>query len=140
MIYVNIYYFQETLIIMLLIELLERERKMSKRMELAKERLSSEDEIKYSWTGKLDGKDGYLMLSNKKLVFVHESGFLSKKYDVPLDLPYERVVKIEREGRNKLVLTEAEDRRYNFVAHVPLSRVESSIRDLIEATKKPEAP
>lgn len=112
-------------------------RKVSKRIELAKERLDPEDKIKFSWTGELDGKGGYLMMSNKKLVFVHESGFLSKRYEVPLDLPYEKIANIEKVGSNKLVLTGAADEKHSFVGRdVPLSRVEGSLRELIEASKK----
>ena len=114
---------------------------MSKRIEMAKERLKPEDEIKFSWVGELDGKDGYLMMSNKKLVFVHESGFLSKKYEVPLDLPYEKIANIEKVGRNKLVLTGAGEEKHSFVGRdIPLSSVEGRLKELIEASKKPQTP
>jgi hypothetical protein len=108
---------------------------------MAEKRLGPEDEIKMSWAGELDGKNGFLMMSNKKLLFMQESGFLSKKYDFPLDLPYDRIREIKPEGRNKLVLAEAEDRKHSFVTYdMPVSRVEQSLRELIESTKKPEAP
>lgn len=114
---------------------------MSKRVELAKKRLEPEDEIKLSWTGELEGKYGYLMMSGKKLLFVHESGFLSKKYDLTLDLPYKKIVNVERVGRNKLILTEDEDRKHDFVSYeVPISRIEQNLKDFIESAKKPETP
>jgi hypothetical protein len=107
-------------------------------MEIAKERLDPKDEVKFSWSGELDGKGGYLIMSNKKLVFVHESGFLSKKYEVPLDLPYEKVANVERAGGNKIVLTGAGGEKHSFVGRdVPMSSVEGSLRALIEASKKP---
>lgn len=105
---------------------------------MAKERLDPEDEIRFSWTGKLDRKDGYLMMSNKKLVFVHESGFFSKKYEVPLDMPYGDIERIDKEGRNTLVITGTGGEKHVFVgSDVPISRVEGSLRELIEASKKP---
>jgi hypothetical protein len=108
---------------------------------MAEKRLGPEDKIKMSWAGELDGKNGFLMMSNKKLLFMQESGFLSKKYDFPLDLPYDRIREIKPEGRNKLVLAETEDRKHSFVTYdMPVSRVEQSLRELIESTKKPEAP
>ncbi|MDH5201622.1 MAG: hypothetical protein OEW93_12095 [Candidatus Bathyarchaeota archaeon] len=108
---------------------------------MAEKRLGPEDEIKTSWAGELDGKNGFLMMSNKKLLFMQESGFLSKKYDFPLDLPYDRIREIKPESRNKLVLADAEDRKHSFVTYdMPVSRVEQSLRKLIELTKKPETP
>lgn len=113
----------------------------SKRIELVRNRLGPEDQIKMNWTGELDGKYGYLMLSNKKLIFVHESGFLTKKYDFPLDLPYEKIVSVEEGGRHNLILTEAEDKKYNFVTYdVPISRIGKSLKDLMESAKRPETP
>ena len=110
---------------------------MSKRMEIIKGRLDPRDEIKFSWSGELDGKGGYLIMSNRKLVFVHESGLLSKRYEVPMDLPYEKVAKVEKAGRNKIVLTGAGEERHSFVGRdVPMSSVEVSLMSLIEASKK----
>lgn len=112
---------------------------MSKRLEMAKERLDSEDEIQRSWVGELDGRNGYLMMSNKKLVFVQESGFLSKKVEVRLDLPYEKIANIEKVGKHKLVLTGAGDEKHSFEGReVPMLSVESSLRELIKASKKPK--
>jgi hypothetical protein len=37
-----------------------------------------EDRIQKSYPGKFDGKNGYLMMSNQKLVFVNEEGFIRK--------------------------------------------------------------
>ena len=114
---------------------------MSKRLEMAKERLDSEDEIQRSWVGELDGRNGYLMMSNKKLVFVQESGFLSKKVEVRLDLPYEKIANIEKVGKHKLVLTGAGDEKHSFEGReVPMSSVENSLRELIKASKKPKTP
>jgi hypothetical protein len=111
---------------------------VSKRTEIVKERLDPRDEVKFSWSGELDGKGGYLIMSNKRLVFVHEFGLLSKKYEIPLDLPYEKVANIEKAGRNKIVLTGTGEEKHSFVGRdVPMSSVESSLRALIEASKKP---
>jgi len=108
---------------------------------MAKKRLDLGDEIKSSWSGALDGKNGFLMMSNKKLLFMQESGFWRKKYDFPLDLPYEKIKDVKPEGRNKLVIADAEDRKHSFVTYdVPVSRVEQSLRELIESMEKPEAP
>ncbi len=108
---------------------------------MAEKRLGPEDEIKLSWAGELDGKNGFLMMSNKKLLFLQESGFLSKKYDFPLDLSYDRIKDVRPEGRNKLILADAEDRKHSFVTYdIPVSRVEQSLRKLSKSTKKPKVP
>jgi hypothetical protein len=66
---------------------------------LLEKNLELGDEIRRTYAGKLDGNGGYLCLSNRKLLFVHEEGFLRKTYNLTLDLPYDKVDNFSREGR-----------------------------------------
>ena len=89
------------------------------------------DEIRRTYAGKLDGNGGYLCLSNNKLLFVHEEGFLRKTYDLTLNLPYDKIDDVSREGRYNLKIKEKEGREHKLVAlEVPASTVERSFEEL----------
>ncbi|MFB0543456.1 MAG: PH domain-containing protein, partial [Candidatus Bathyarchaeia archaeon] len=80
---------------------------MSKKWsDLVEKSLEREDQIQKTYSGNLDGNYGYLALSNKKILFVHEKGFLHKTYTLILDIPYEQVGKVVSEDRYRLEITE----------------------------------
>ena len=101
--------------------------------EIVDKNLESGDELQKTYPGKLDGKNGHLCLSKRKLLFVHESGFMRKSYDLTLDLPYENIGEISRKGRYELDLTDVEGKRRDFRAgEIPASIIEKSIEELIK--------
>jgi hypothetical protein len=59
--------------------------------EKAEKSLDKGDSIQKSYAGKLDGKFGYLCISTKKLVFVNVEGFLSKKYNIIMNIPLSNI-------------------------------------------------
>ena len=100
--------------------------------DLAEKNIEQGDSIQKSYEGKLNGKTGYLILSNRKLLFVREEGFLRKTYDLSLDLPYEKIDKISHEGRYELELTDVEGKKHDFKTFaVPVSRIAESLEDLV---------
>lgn len=102
--------------------------------EFAEKSLDHGDEIQKIYVGKIDGERGYLCLSNMKLLFVHEEGFLRKTYDVTIDLPYEKIGKISREGRYELNLVEVEGQKHDFkTVEPPVSVIEKSLKDLMKS-------
>ncbi len=60
----------------------------------AEKTLEPGDEIQKSYPGHLDGERGYLIISNKRLMFQNVKGFLSKKYNITMNLPLESVSKV----------------------------------------------
>jgi hypothetical protein len=105
----------------------------SKRLEMAKERLERGDEVQRSYLGKLDNKYGALLGSNSKLVFVEEKGFLSKSYNVILDLPYEGIRECTPVDRYKLRITDQEGGQHEFVSDLNASTIDDSLKDLMKA-------
>ncbi len=96
--------------------------------ELAEKNLDEGDEIQKSFQGKLDGDKGYLCLSNKKLLFVHEEGFLSKTYDLILDLPKEKIDNISHDSKYNLEITETEGKKHQFKSlDIPVSIIEKDL-------------
>ncbi len=98
--------------------------------ELAKSKLEPGDQVQKTYVARLDGKYGHLMMSNTKLIFVEETGFLRKAYNLTLELPYEKIGEVNA-ARNQLALTEAGGRKRSFTVEISASLVETSLRELM---------
>ena len=98
--------------------------------------LDHDDKIQKSYPGKLDGKSGYLMMSNRKLVFVHEEGFIRKTYNLTLDLPYGKIGKINPQGKYELEITDTDGVKHSFkIEDLNISIVEKSLEELKSPSK-----
>ena len=101
-------------------------------LDLAKQKLDPKDRIQREYQVQFDGKTGWLVMSFRKLLFVEERGFLRKKYNLLLDLPYENIDNIALE-RNQLVITDSENRKHICTTeHVNISKINESLTLLIE--------
>lgn len=97
---------------------------------MAEQKLSSDDTIDRSFISRLNGEYGHLFLTHQKLIFVEETGFFSKTYNVTLDLPYASIVKVHVEERNtNLTVTDTNGRTYD-IAFDPASTVARFIKEL----------
>lgn len=85
--------------------------------EIAEKNLEPGDKIEKSYSGELDGEGGHILMSDKKLMFVHEEGFLRKNYELTLDLPYDKIAKISLEGKNELDFTDVEGKKHVFKSY-----------------------
>lgn len=95
--------------------------------EIAKKNLESGDKIEKTYTGKLDGLGGYIILSDRKLMFVHEEGFLRKNYELTLDLFYDKISKISQEGKYELNFTDVKGKKYVFKSEMPIKNIIESL-------------
>jgi propanediol utilization protein len=57
----------------------------------AEKALEPGDEIQKSYPGDLEGERGYLIISNKRLMFQNVKGFLSKKYNITMNVLLESI-------------------------------------------------
>jgi hypothetical protein len=103
----------------------------SKVFEFASKSLDPNDKVSKSYPGRFEGKNGTLALSNMRLLFIKEEGFLKKSYTTTLNLPYKEVKKIVGKGSN-LEFTDAKDKVYVFVSDVSVSIVETALRELMK--------
>ena len=100
--------------------------------EFGEKSLQKGDHIEKSYPGKLDGDNGYLMMSDTKLLFVKEEGFLRKKYTVTLNLPYEKIEEVKPEDKYDLKITEKSGNRHDFILDsLPASIVDKSLHELM---------
>ena len=89
------------------------------------------DEVLKTYPGELERKYGTLVLSNTRLLFIEEEGFLKKSYTTTLNHFYREVKNIVRKGQY-LELTDVNDKVHVFKSEVPAPIVEKSLRELIE--------
>jgi len=66
--------------------------------------LDKDDSIVKNYPGNSDKKHGYLVLTKKKLVFVHERGLFSKTYEVVWDVPYSGLKEFKQSDKYKIEL------------------------------------
>jgi hypothetical protein len=82
--------------------------------EFAEKNLEPGDKIEKTYPGKLDEENGYIIMSNDKLMFIHEEGLFRKNYELILDLPYEEIGKISCEGKHELDFTDVKGNKHVF--------------------------
>jgi hypothetical protein len=101
--------------------------------DMAERNLEKGDEIEKSYPAELQGQNGYILMSKKKLQFISEEGFLRKSYDLMIDLPYERIEDISQGGKYELDIMDDEGKKHRFetgglVASIP----EKNLKELIK--------
>jgi hypothetical protein len=81
--------------------------------KVAEKALESGDTIQRNYPGSLDGNNGYLSISKNRLVFVSVKGFLSKKYNVIMNLPISEISEIKPSKRFELEISSS-DTKYKM--------------------------
>ena len=102
----------------------------SKISEIVKS-VDPKDEVLKTYPGELERKYGTLVLSNTRLLFIREEGFLKKSYTTTLNHFYGEVKNIVRRGEY-LEFTDVKDKVYVFRSEVSVPIVEKSLRELIK--------
>lgn len=95
----------------------------------AEKALEPGDEIQKSYPGYLEGERGYLLISNKRLIFQNVKGFLSKKYKVTMNVPLESISSVGM-TEDKAIEIGTIDKKYIMnTDEVPTSIVLKSITE-----------
>jgi hypothetical protein len=102
----------------------------SKISEIVKS-IDPKDEVLKTYSGELERKYGTLVLSNSRLLFIKEEGFLKKSYTTTLNHFYKEVKNIVRKGQY-IELTDVKDNVYSFKSEDSSPIVEKTLRELIK--------
>ena len=81
---------------------------------MARAHLDVDDKIQKCYDGKMDGKYGWLIISDEKILFIQEKGLLSKKYSVIHDLSREKIKEINQEGPYEIIITDLSGKTFRF--------------------------
>lgn len=89
------------------------------------------EELLKNYSGKLDGDYGHLFLTNQRLLFVKEEGFLRKSYEQTLDLPYTNLDELKKEGTYELCITCKDGKEHKFMSEISTTAIKKSFDDLM---------
>jgi hypothetical protein len=104
---------------------------VKKWVEIAGKNIESGDRMEKSYPGRLDGKYGWFIMSDKKLMFIQEEGFLRKHYELILDLPYEKIRKISHKGNYELDFIDVDGIKHDFkIYEINIKHVEKNLKEL----------
>lgn len=105
---------------------------VDKWLDLAKKSLETGDNAERTYPGRYEKKGGYLVLSNKKMLFVSEEGLFSKKYNLLLDISYDKIGAVAPMGDYQLELTDLAGKRYDLTFDMNVSNVQRGLEDLMQ--------
>ncbi|MBD3206168.1 hypothetical protein GF319_07470 [Candidatus Bathyarchaeota archaeon] len=99
--------------------------------EYAKKNLKPGEEIDKNYEGRLDGNFGYLFITDKRLLFIKQEGFLRKSYEIILDMPKNNLDKIERTGNYQMEIILKDGEIHSFESDIGISVIEKSMEEAI---------
>jgi hypothetical protein len=104
-------------------------------LEVAAKRLEPPDRVQKSYRVGYNGSQGFIVLTNRKIMVMEEKGFFRASYNVVLEIPYTKVKEVSVEGTHRLAITDTEGKKQVFVsfAKVTASIIEGDLKDLIKA-------
>ncbi len=100
--------------------------------DLATGKLDPTDRIQKTYSCSFEKKNGYLCLSNEKLLFVSVKGFLKKSYNVELDVPYNELNEVKLDGRYKMNLAYQSGEGLIETSDLSTKTVLHAIQDLVK--------
>jgi len=106
--------------------------------ELAEKNLETGDRVQSAWPAQHNRQGGYIVLSDRKLLFVAEKGLLSKTVSLELTLPYQKIGKTEIET-GSLIFTEVTGSKH-AVQTVYLHAVKEKMDELARGTSGRTTP
>ena len=85
-------------------------------IEVAKTQLAPEDHVVKSYRAIRDRKEGFLVFSNHKLMFITEEGLFRKKFQVILEVDYDQVASVSVQASHRLEITEKNGLTHAFTS------------------------
>ena len=88
---------------------------MSNLMNVIKKELETNDQIRHEYRAGYEGKEGELVLTNKKIIFITKSGFFKPHYTELLEIPYDDITKMTAVASHRIEFT-TEAHTYELVS------------------------
>jgi hypothetical protein len=92
-------------------------------------RLKPGETIEKNYWGKLDGINGYLFLTNQRILFSKQEGLFKKRYEIILDLPKDVIEKTKHIGKYQMEFIEKSGKRHTFNTDIDISIIEESVEE-----------
>jgi hypothetical protein len=106
-------------------------------IEVAKTQLAAEDQVVKSYRAIRDRKEGFLVFSNHKLMFIAEEGLFRKKFQVFLEVDYDEVASVSIQASHRLEVTEKNGLTHAFTSfgNVTANLIKNDTQKLIAREK-----
>ena len=103
----------------------------------AEKKLEAGENIIKSYPGSLDGKKGYILITNDRLLFENVKGFLSKSYDIVLDTPLNDIEDLNVQGRHKISFSLKGAKHTLDTDELPANIIKNNLQEAIEEKTSP---
>lgn len=112
---------------------------MSTISQVAKQHLTTDDNVVQQYRSIVNQNEGALFLAKQRLLFIQSKGFLRKSYDVTLDLPYNTITNTSVDASHRFTITTKNDAIGFVTIGIQANIVHDTLQHLIESAKpKPE--
>lgn len=104
-------------------------------LDSVRDTLEAEDQVKKNYRTLYNGKEAFLILSNKKLLVMGEQGFFKKSYNVILEVPYKKIEKMEVVASHRLELTDTDGITHTIASfgEVTAATLEEDLKTLLSS-------
>jgi hypothetical protein len=79
-----------------------------------KKELRKGDRMQKSYRVELNSHEGYLTLTDRRIIFLRVDGFIRKSYNKTLDYSYDEIQEIKRKNSHSFELICTNDKKYSF--------------------------
>jgi hypothetical protein len=106
-------------------------------LEVAKQQLTSKDHIVKSYRIRWGQKEGWLVLSTRKAIYLDESGFFRKAYNPLLEIPYDSIQTVTTLASHRFEIEEVGKQKHMFVSfgNATATHIKADLDTLVFAAK-----
>ena len=95
--------------------------------------LEKDDSIVKNYPGTSEKKNGYLVITGKKLVFVQAKGLFTKTYEVVWDIPYSSLKEFKSSDKFKIEVSSGDKKYVVDTGELSPKFIVTAIRDAMKA-------
>ena len=103
----------------------------------AEKKLQAGENIVKSYPGSLNGKRGYVLITSDRLLFENVKGFLSKSYDIVLDIPLKDIENMNLQSRHKIELSVKGKKHTLETDELPANIIKNNLQEAIDSKTSP---
>ena len=88
---------------------------MANVLDVIKKELEPADQVPHQYRALYNRKEGFLVLTKNRLIFLEQRGFFRASYHITLEIPYE-IINMATTTASQALELEVEDKKYNFTS------------------------
>jgi hypothetical protein len=93
-----------------------------------KKALRNDEKIQRSYHLELNDHEGFITLTDERIIFIRVNGFLRKSYQITLDRPYNEILELNKVNSHSFEIIYSDGDKYNFkTIGIPAIHIVTSI-------------